>query len=193
MNILVLGGTQFVGRHIVEACLMGGHNVSILTRGRTCDELPLQVERLRGDRDQGISGLEMLTGRSWDACVDVSGYTPQQVRASAEKLHRSIKHYIFISAVSVYGDPDSCPVRETTPLLSPAAEDVTEINGETYGPLKVACEAVIQMISLFESTNGWLRRTRLGIGSSSLSHGYYWLVSGAGYSRYAPSGTRGAI
>ena len=57
-----------------------------LTRGKSPDELPTQVERLRGDRDEGAFGLEALTGRSWDVCVDVSGYTPRQVRPSAEML-----------------------------------------------------------------------------------------------------------
>ena len=54
MKVLVLGGTQFIGRHIVETLLAAGHTVSILTRGKSPDELPVQVERFRGDRDQGI-------------------------------------------------------------------------------------------------------------------------------------------
>ena len=86
MRILILGGTQFIGRHIAEALLAAGHTVSILNRGKSADELPAQVERLRGDRDEGALGLEALTGGSWDVCVDVSGYTPRQVRPSAESL-----------------------------------------------------------------------------------------------------------
>lgn len=144
MNILVLGGTQFVGRHIVEALLVRGHRVSILTRGRTADELPIDVERLRGDRDAGANGLNSLRGRNWDACVDVSGYTPRQVRPSAELLSNRVNRYVFISAVSVYGDPRERPVRETQSRLTPAGEDVAEITSETYGPLKVACEDIVQ-------------------------------------------------
>ena len=49
MRILILGGTQFIGRHIVEVLLAAEHQVSILTRGQTPDELPVEVERLRGD------------------------------------------------------------------------------------------------------------------------------------------------
>ncbi|HYF80089.1 MAG TPA: NAD-dependent epimerase/dehydratase family protein [Symbiobacteriaceae bacterium] len=56
MEVLVLGGTQFVGRHIVEALVAAGHRVSILTRGVSPDELPPEVERLRGDRDAGLAG-----------------------------------------------------------------------------------------------------------------------------------------
>ena len=146
MRVLVLGGTQFVGRHIVEALLEAGHVLTILTRGLSPDELPARVERLRGDRDAGALGLSALKSRSWDACVDVSGYTPRQVRPSAEMLSASVSRYVFISAVSVYGDPDRRPVLETQPLIAEAGEDVTDVNGETYGALKVACEHLVARI-----------------------------------------------
>jgi 2'-hydroxyisoflavone reductase len=144
INVLILGGTQFIGRHIVENLLAAGHQISILNRGQSPDALPSHVERLRGDRDDAVFGLEALTGRSWDACVDVSGYTPRQVRPSAEKLRASVKRYVFISAVRVYGDPDDRPVRETHPRVPPPSESITDVNDETYGPLKVACEEIVQ-------------------------------------------------
>lgn len=144
MKILVLGGTRFVGRHIVEFLVLSGHSVTILTRGRSKDELPAEVERLRGDRDEGPSGLDALGDRVWDVCVDVSGYTARQVRSSAERLRHSVGHYVFISAVSVYGDPPCGPVDETHSLTPPAAEDVIEITNETYGPLKVTCENLVR-------------------------------------------------
>jgi len=146
LNVLVLGGTQFVGRHIVEALLAGGHRVAVLTRGRTPDALPDTVERLKGDRDEGAAGLTALAGRSWDACVDVSGYTPRPVRASAEALRDAVGRYVFVSTVSVYAEPGRHPVREDDPLPPPAAEDVTEVTGETYGPLKVTCEGIVEEV-----------------------------------------------
>ncbi len=146
MRVLVLGGTRFIGRHIVEDLLAAGHGVSILARGVSPDELPAQVERLRGDRDTGAAGLAALSGRSWDACVDVSGYTPRHVRPSAELLCESVKRYVFVSAVRVYGDPEDRPVRESHPRVPPAGERVTEINDETYGPLKVACENIVEEV-----------------------------------------------
>lgn len=148
MNILVLGGSRFVGRHIVEALVQAGHRVSTFTRGQTPADLPASVERLQGDRNQGTAGLTALAvaGRTWDACVDVSGYTPRQVRASSEALKGRVKRYVFISTVSVYAEQHRHPIRETDPLLPPASEDVTEVTGETYGPLKVACEAIVQSI-----------------------------------------------
>lgn len=133
MRILVLGGTQFIGRHIAEFLRAAGHAVSVLNRGLTPDELPAAIERLRGDRDEGAAGLQALAGRTWDACVDVSGYTPRQVRPSAEQLRPVVQRYLFISAVSVYGDPAEGPVRETHPRLPPAGEEVTEVSQETYG------------------------------------------------------------
>jgi 2'-hydroxyisoflavone reductase len=144
MRVLVLGGTQFVGRHIVEVLLDGGHAVSTFNRGMSRDELPAAVERLRGDRDAAPAGLEVLIGRTWDACVDVSGYTAQQVRSSADTLRGSVGHYIFVSAVSVYGDPAHGPVDESQPRLPPAEADVVEVNRATYGPLKVTCENLVQ-------------------------------------------------
>lgn len=146
LNVLVLGGTQFVGRHIVEALLAGGHRVAVLTRGRTPDELPEAVERLKGDRDEGAAGLAALEGRTWDACVDVSGYTPRQVRASAEALRGGVGRYVFVSTVSVYAEQNRHPIREDDPLLPEAAEDVTEVTGETYGPLKVTCERIVEEV-----------------------------------------------
>jgi 2'-hydroxyisoflavone reductase len=143
MKILVLGGTRFVGRHIVEHLHAQGHLVSVFTRGTSPDELPAGVERIHGDRNNGAAGLDMLVGHSWDACVDVSGYTPRQVRPSAELLCGKVGRYVFISTGSVYADPALVPLLETQPLHPEAAEDVTEVTGETYGPLKVTCERIV--------------------------------------------------
>lgn len=170
---MILGGTQFVGRHIVEALLAAGHVASILTRGKSPDELPAQVERLRGDRDDGVVGLEALTGRFWDVCVDVSGYTPRQVRPSAQLLRATVKRYVFVSAVSVYGDPEDRPVRETHPRMPPASEDVIEVNGETYGALKVTCENIVQQVYPDRCT---LLRPQVVVGPHDPSGRYsYWV------------------
>ncbi len=146
MRVLVLGGTHFVGRHIVEALVAAGHAVSIFTRGQSPDEVPAVVERMRGDRDLGRAGLTTLEGRTWDACIDVIGYTPTQVRASAELLRAAVGRYVFISAVMVYGDAVVRPVLETHARVRAAEEHVTDVNGETYGALKVACEDIVQEI-----------------------------------------------
>src|SRR2546421_8132292 len=83
VKLLVLGGTLFLGRHVVEAALDRGDEVTIFTRGRTNPDLFPDVERLRGDRDGGLPALE---GGRWDAVVDTSGYAPRVVGASAEAV-----------------------------------------------------------------------------------------------------------
>ena len=177
MRVLILGGTQFLGRHIVETGLAAGHTLSVLNRGVSTDELPEQVERLRGDRDQGVSGLQALAGRSWDACVDVSGYTAVQVRASAELLSPSVQRYVYVSAVSVYGDPQRRPVRETHRRVPPAGEHVTDVNGETYGALKVACENIVGQIYGDRST---CLRPQVVVGPHDPSGRYTYWVQRAG-------------
>ena len=144
MRLLVLGGTQFIGRHVAETLHAAGHAVTVFNRGRAADALPPGIERLRGDRDAGAAGLQALAGRRWDACIDVSGYTPRQVLASTGALHAQISRYIYVSAVMVYGDPAQRPVTEDVPRVAPAGHEVTEIDGHTYGPLKVACEDIVR-------------------------------------------------
>lgn len=146
MKILILGGTRFVGRHVVEALLAADHQVTILNRGRSPDDLPPGLERLRGDRDAGPAGIAALRGRTWDACVDVSGYTPRQVRPSASLLRSRIGRYVFISAVSVYGDPQDRPVLETHPRMPPSGDDVAELTQVMYGRAKVACENLVEQL-----------------------------------------------
>lgn len=136
MKVLILGGTLFVGRHLVEAALARGHEVTIFNRGRRGPELFPEVEKLRGDRD---GRLDALRGRSWDAVVDTSGYVPRIVRASAELLAGAAKLYVFVSSVSAYAD-FSRPFAEGSPEATMADESVEEVTGGTYGPLKVLSE-----------------------------------------------------
>ena len=141
MRILVLGGTRFVGRHLVEAARAGGHAVTVFNRGRT--PLPWDdVEHLPGDRETG--DLEALRGREWDACIDVSGYLPQHVRASAELLADRVARYVFISTASVYVVDPAGGMDETTPVLPAAATRPTPWEPELYGPRKVACEQEVE-------------------------------------------------
>jgi 2'-hydroxyisoflavone reductase len=136
MRILVIGGTQFVGRAFVEAALARGHEVTIFHRGRTNPGVLGGVEEILGDRD---GGLDALGARSWDAVLDTCGYVPWVVRASVEALHGRVERYAFVSTGSVYDDPKP-GTDESGRLCEVVDADVEEITGETYGPLKVACE-----------------------------------------------------
>ena len=140
----MLGGTIFVGRHVVEAALARGDDVTLFNRGRHGADLFPEVERLRGDRD---GDLGALGGRSWDAVVDTSGYFPRIVRASAEALADRVGHYTFVSSGSVYADfsrPGTDETAATHELPPDAPEELS--SPEAYGGFKAACERVVEEV-----------------------------------------------
>lgn len=136
MRTLVLGGTSFVGRAIVEQALSRGDDVTLFSRGRTGTALFPDVPRLVGDRDSG--DLAALAGTSWDALIDVSAYVPRHVQQASAAV--SADRYLLISTGSVY-DHTASPavVDEDAPRLAPE-RGTEEHDGPAYGPLKVACE-----------------------------------------------------
>lgn len=142
MNILILGGTRFVGRHLTEAALRRGHRVTLFHRGQSNPDLFPEVERILGDRD---GGLNALGDRKWDAVIDTCGYVPRVVRQSAECLSGHADTYLFISTISVYDTTTQTPLfTEEGPLLRFAEPpESEEITGETYGAFKVECEEAI--------------------------------------------------
>ena len=137
MKILILGGTKFLGRALVDAALERGHEVTLFNRGQTNPDLYPEVKRIQGDRD---GGLDALDGGSWDAVIDTCGYVPRLVKNSAEKLADKLKHYTFISTISVYSVVGDENRDESTEVLTIEDETTEEITGETYGPLKVLSE-----------------------------------------------------
>lgn len=142
MRILVLGGTSFVGRAVVEQALAGGHELTLFSRGRTGAELFPEVERRTGDRETG--DYTELSDGSWDAAVDVSGYVPRHVAQAADALRDRVGRCLFISTGSVYDlQRANTPLTEQAPRLAPE-RGTEQITGDTYGPLKVACEDDVQ-------------------------------------------------
>lgn len=136
MRILILGGTNFLGRHTAAAALDRGHDVTLFHRGQTNPGLFPAAEEILGDREHDLG---LLAGRDWDAVIDVPGYLPGVVRASARALAGHTKHYTFISTISVYesmpepGTDEDAAVGE---LPEPGSEDVQKY----YGQLKALCE-----------------------------------------------------
>ncbi len=137
MRILIIGGTAFVGRHITQAALDAGHDVTLFHRGKTGADLFARATHLFGDRDQDLSGL---ADQSWDATIDVCGFFPRQVRSLAAALDGRGGRYVFISSMSAYSDAVPPHYDETAPLAEISDPDATEITVENYGGLKVACE-----------------------------------------------------
>jgi 2'-hydroxyisoflavone reductase len=138
MRILVLGGTSFVGRAIVEDALRAGAEVTLFGRGKTGANLFPELIRLIGDRDTGDYGA--LRDGSWDAVVDVSGYVPRHVRQAMDTLGDRAGRYLFISSHAVYQRTGLEPGSTEDTRRRPPARDTEELDAETYGPLKVACE-----------------------------------------------------
>ena len=141
MDLLVLGGARFLGRHLVEAALERGHRVTLFNRGKSNPGLFPEVEELRGERG---GDLAPLRGRLWDAAIDTSGYLPREVRRSAELLAGSVGHYAFVSSISVYEDFGRTGIDEDAPVLEPPEPEPEEMSWEHYGGLKVGCERAVE-------------------------------------------------
>lgn len=182
LNILILGGTVFLGRYVAEASVKRGHSVTLFNRGLHPADLPFEVETLRGDRRGDLRGLE---GRSWDAVVDTCGYVPGVVTASAEKLKGAVDRYVFISSISVYSEWDGSVVNESTPVnritdeQAKAAEEIVPegpiiaVNyGAAYGGLKALCEEEVERIMPGRAINA---RAGLIVGPFDYSDRFtYW-------------------
>lgn len=144
MKLLVLGGTKFVGRHMVEAALDKGWEVTLFHRGKTNQSLFPNVERILGDRENEHD-LAQLKDHKWDAVLDVCGFTPDVVRKSLDVL-AYVPHYTYISTCSVYQNGFyEDQVTEDSPLATLEEERVPEIRKqdnwmEYYGELKALCE-----------------------------------------------------
>ena len=136
LDLLVLGGTGFIGPHMVREALRRGHNVTLFNRGKTNNELFPDLETIKGDR---AGDLENLENRRWDAVVDNSGYMPQYVQNSARTLSPNIGHYLFISSISAY-EGFAQPINEDSPLATMEDENAQEFSWDYYGALKARCE-----------------------------------------------------
>jgi 2'-hydroxyisoflavone reductase len=116
MKYLVLGGTQFVGYHIVERALRRGHDVTLFNRGLSSPGVFPTARHIRGDRDR--DDLAALAGEEFDRVIDTTGFLPANVRRTCDALSRSVAHYTFVSSVRVYDIGGSGPLTESSPLLS---------------------------------------------------------------------------
>ncbi len=133
MRTLILGGTVFLGRHVAEAALARGHELTLFTRGLHGAELFPDAEHLRGDRSADVS---LLRGREWDVVIDTSGYQPADVAASSAALAGSGAHLVFVSSVNAYPAWPAEPVDEDSP--------VWESDDDEYGPNKAASERLAE-------------------------------------------------
>lgn len=150
---LIIGGTKFLGRHLVDSILARGEEVVLFNRGKhPADNMP-DVEMVHGDRNRH---LDKLKGRKWKAVIDTCGYLPQTVIESARTLGDSAERYIFISSMSAYADASRPDFDEAIPLaeldfeqqerayaVNPSGNITAGSLGDLYGGLKAQCEQAI--------------------------------------------------
>lgn len=170
LRILFLGGTGFIGPHMVRQAIARGHRVSLFTRGRTGADLFPEAERLVGDRN---GQLDALKGKSWDVVIDNSGYVPAHVKASAELLKGSVGHYIYTSTIDAYRDYHTANIDESYPLATLPAGTPHDPQ-RFYGPLKALCEEAVAQVMPDHYTvvrPGWI------VGPGDNNHLFtYWVV-----------------
>ncbi|HXG85975.1 MAG TPA: NAD-dependent epimerase/dehydratase family protein [Pyrinomonadaceae bacterium] len=150
MKILIIGGTKFLGRHLVTAAQSRGHELTLFNRGRHSQESFENVEQIYGDRNHD---LDKLTGETWDAVIDTCGYLPETVEASARALKDAVNQYVFVSSISAYASFPETDFDEAAPVaelndeqkkriaaIDPSGNLTGPTLGEIYGGLKVLCE-----------------------------------------------------
>lgn len=179
MRVLIIGGTAFVGRHVTQAALAAGHEVTLFNRGRTGADLFPEATKLVGDRD---SDLSALADGEWDATIDVCAYFPRQVRELATALAGRGGHHVVISSTSVYRTPVAPGFTENAPLAELDDPSTDEITDQTYGGLKVACERTATELHGQQATT--IVRPTYVIGPYDRSYRFTWWVE-----RIAAGGT----
>lgn len=148
LNILILGGTSFLGPHQIAYALERGHSISTFTRGKTKPtvhhELFKQVESLVGDRE---NDLEALKNRKWDAVIDNSGRNVEWTKATAELLKDNVGLYVYTSSTGVYYPYLGSDIKEDTELVLEVPEGLTDEGMKMeygYGVMKANSELAAQ-------------------------------------------------
>jgi 2'-hydroxyisoflavone reductase len=140
MDILILGGTRFLGRATAEALMARGHRVTLFHRGQTLPEGLSGAENVIGDRAQG---LESLAGRHWDAAIDMWATVPAVTASAATMLASQVERYWYVSSLSAYREDAPAPILESSPLVDVPDVLPSEVTMEAYGAQKVASERAV--------------------------------------------------
>jgi 2'-hydroxyisoflavone reductase len=169
LKVLILGGTNFLGPHIVEELQQKGHEVTLFNRGTHDTSFLSNVEILQGDRDGDLQALE---NRHWDAVIDTSCHLPRHAKISSKILAKAAEHYTFISTIGVYENFHELNMDETYPLAKLEDETSEEVNEKTYGALKASCEKIIEN---YFPNHSLIIRPGLIVGPRDPTHRFaYW-------------------
>jgi 2'-hydroxyisoflavone reductase len=169
MQLLIIGGTAFLGRALVDAAQAHQHQLTLFNRGKTNPGLFPEITTIAGDRE---IALDALGQQDWDAVIDTCSYFPQTVEKSAQYLINKTKQYVFISTLSVYADTRQTNCDESSPVGTLPPDYDGTITGESYGPLKALCE---QEVLKYFPENGLIIRPGLIVGPHDYSDRFsYW-------------------
>jgi 2'-hydroxyisoflavone reductase len=169
LNLLILGGTGFIGPHIVRHAVARGHKVTTFTRGRRVADLPASVTQLHGDRDGQLGALE---GKKWDAVIDDSATNPEWVKQSTRLLKDAAGMYLFTSSTGVYYPYLKRGVDESDPVLYTVAD--AKDGSATYGANKAQCER--EVLQVFGEHGGVVRPTFIVGPGDTTDRFPYWPV-----------------
>lgn len=172
-KILILGGTNFIGRNLIEELLKDTHvEITLFNRGITNANLFPEIKKIQGDRN--TSAINQIFESHWDYIIDFSCYYPDSLSKIINKVNSSLIRYIFISTCSVYNnDLDKSTLRnENSPTLDCILEECVDTSDATYGKRKAKCERLLQESNL----NYSIFRPALVYGQyDSTDRLYYWL------------------
>jgi 2'-hydroxyisoflavone reductase len=151
MRLLIMGGTRFIGRHLVAALQAGGHDLTLVNRGLTAPAVFADLPQIHVDRRTDALGPALAATGSWDAVLDLSCYYPTDAERLLQALVGRVKRYVFLSTISVYAalnkmdEAGSLPIlNEQSPVVPWTAADEAAPEAAGYGARKVACERIVR-------------------------------------------------
>lgn len=171
-KVLIFGGSQFIGRNLVEQLIAdGGYDIWLFNRQISGADLFPNLNKIKGDRY--TDDVKQIAHQNWDYVIDLSAYFPNSVTEILKQLGR-VKKYILISSCSAYqvDDPSQTLKGEEAPLLACTAEEAISEDLSTYGARKAECERRLK-----EADQDYLiLRPALVYGQYDLTDRlYYWL------------------
>jgi len=186
MKVLFMGGTGFIGPHMVRALLNAGHEVTLFNRGKSNPHLFPDLAKIKGDRL--TDDIKQVSGHEWDLIVDSSCYIPRAVDMLMDAVNTDqVKQYIFISTISVYASFSQAGITEDSPLAKMDEDPDSEDIDKWYGALKVRCEEQAE-----KAMPGRVTQVRCGliIGPGDKSDRFtYWPVMASGSDEMLAPGT----
>ena len=142
LQLLILGGTGFIGPHQVRYAVARGHDVMLFNRGSGREMFP-ELETLVGDRN---NDLDALRGRTWDVVIDNARQNPDWVSTAGELLGDSVGQYIYTSSLSAYADMSVVPITTDVPTFTYETAGVEPSDELPYGLAKALSEREAQRL-----------------------------------------------